>query len=343
MIIFSVDQLNSFLNVNIKSEISKIRFEKKKLKKKNIGNVRTREVICMEDNLSLYRCQKWISKNFFKDEKFPDVAYGYIQNKSYFNFLNEHRGKKSFLRLDIKNFFDSIPKEGVQGIFQKRIRVSDVEERELINIFLLELSLYNDKLAQGYITSPIISNIYFRDADKRISQFCINNKVTYSRYVDDLLFSSDEESAFDGLRGKKFISTINYILKDYNLELNTNKIKKSTKLLSLNGFVVEEEIRLSRKKLKKIVSMLFFIESRKKKITSVKEKDEFKADMSSLYGKKFYYIGNVVDYLTGIRSFLIASKYNEGLKWEEKVNALVDRIEKSILLLYKKFYNEIYD
>jgi RNA-directed DNA polymerase len=38
---------------------------------------------------------------------------------------------------------------------------------------------------------PFLSNLIFIDADAMISDYCIQRKIRYTRYADDLSFSGD--------------------------------------------------------------------------------------------------------------------------------------------------------
>jgi hypothetical protein len=51
---------------------------------------------------------------------------------------------------------------------------------------------FHDKtiIPMGFSTSPIISNISFRKIDILIQKLCVKLNITYTRYADDMLFSS---------------------------------------------------------------------------------------------------------------------------------------------------------
>ena len=260
-----------------------------------------------------------IFNKLFNDECLPDSVCGYVRGKSYFDFLTSHKKNDFFLRVDIKKFFDSITKDNINRLIQQKLKINDESEKKILNDFLLELALFDDSLAQGFVSSPLLSNLYFREADKRIEQFCINNNVTYSRYADDLLFSAK----VDLFKETKFISTLKYICSDLGLSINYKKIKKGNKFISLNGIVVGDEVRLSRKKLSYLKGFLFFIENH------IQDKD-LNIKLAQEFGKKFYYIENVLCFLSGYRSFVISSKSENSTVWNAKASKLILRIEKII-------------
>jgi len=58
---------------------------------------------------------------------------------------------------------------------------------------LTHLTTHNYQLPQGTPTSPYIANLIFIPADLQIADFCKSHKITYTRFVDDLVFSSQSD------------------------------------------------------------------------------------------------------------------------------------------------------
>ena len=317
MDIFSKEQFETFFGIDVQSEISQVKTEKSQFK--IIPNTNKRRIVNLPKKSRIRTLQRMIFNKLFNDECLPDPVCGYVRGKSYFDFLTPHKKNDFFLRVDIKKFFDSITKDNINRLIQQKLKINDESEKKILNDFLLELALFDDSLAQGFVSSPLLSNLYFREADKRIEQFCINNNVTYSRYADDLLFSAK----VDLFKGTKFISTLKYICSDLGLSINYKKIKKGNKFISLNGIVVCDEVRLSRKKLSYLKGFLFFIENH------IQDKD-LNIKLAQEFGKKFYYIENVLCFLSGYRSFVISSKSENSTVWNAKASKLISRIEEII-------------
>jgi RNA-directed DNA polymerase len=68
-----------------------------------------------------------------------------------------------------------------------------------------------------------------------------------------MLFSSEDEKKLDEF----FVKMISNILKSKGFLLNRKKIKRGISEISLNGFVVGENIRISRKKRSDINQFIF--------------------------------------------------------------------------------------
>lgn len=97
-----------------------------------------------------------------------------------------HRGKRYLLKLDLEDFFGSIP-------FQKVYQAAFGQERfpKQIGVMLTTLCCRNDVLPQGAPTSPALSNLVLRWFDDTIGEWCRKRGVSYTRYSDDLTFSAD--------------------------------------------------------------------------------------------------------------------------------------------------------
>lgn len=94
----------------------------------------------------------------------------------------------SLLKLDIRDFFDSILWAHVKEyafpaeIFSEPLRV-----------LLTNLCYDGDRLPQGAPTSPAISNLVMADFDAELGAFCESRGIVYTRYSDDMCFSGAVE------------------------------------------------------------------------------------------------------------------------------------------------------
>lgn len=199
---------------------------------------------------------------------------------------------------------------------------------------LLEIVLtYDNVLPQGFRTSPILSNYYLMRADIRIKKYCDKLGFTYSRYADDIIISTSNEK----LVTKKVIVVINSILTDFNLTLNKRKTRLTKNELSLNGFVIKSEVRLSQSKLKELRRVLFIIEHNNSiEPTELVKKINSDLKINTKNKKRSFSHEYLLNYLSGNRAFLISSLKNASAtsKWYETASSLVIRTECAILKVY---------
>lgn len=73
-----------------------------------------------------------------------------------------------------------------------------------------------NNLVQGFPASPTISNIYLKELDLVLQEFCESHNISYSRYADDLAFSGEGEKIPKRLYDELFKIAV-CILKKYLL------------------------------------------------------------------------------------------------------------------------------
>lgn len=251
----------------------------------------------------LYYMQKHILDNFLSKIELPLCVKGFIKNGSYTNYLTEHINKRYYLRMDIKSFFDTISSEKIKDSFEEYIKFP-----EALYCFI-EICTLKDKLPQGAITSPAISNIIFRRIDQRITKYCQKFNVSYTRYADDLLFSSNN---LNFKEKKWFYKKIKYILKSNGFESNYSKKRVGESEISLGGYVLEKDVHLSRKKLNELNKILYYFKDTSNVSKYVINRNILKTDYINqinklqLQRKKFKDKTDLINYLCGYRAFIIS-------------------------------------
>lgn len=204
-------------------------------------------------------------------------ACGFVSDKSYYDFLRPHITGYYFLRLDITKFFHSIPSIEVKDLLSQHFK-NDKNGAKYSDLDIAYMSVihkvsnaYNvpdlkgkEILPIGFPSSPVISNIIFRRIDILIQKLCEDKSITYTRYADDMLFSSAKSRY---LHSEQFEKEISIFIATLSLKLKKTKRKATENTISLNGYVIQNKkikknpfhtymeepigtIRLSDKKLK---------------------------------------------------------------------------------------------
>ncbi len=130
--------------------------------------------------------QWWILDAILETVPVSDRAFGFISGKNYVDNAREHHGATHILNVDLENFFPSTTFDMVKSVFR------EIGYSEEVSKGLASLTTYAGSLPQGAPTSPMLSNLVFRAYDSEINQICEKIGVKYTRYADDMTFSSVE-------------------------------------------------------------------------------------------------------------------------------------------------------
>lgn len=142
-----------------------------------------------------------------------DAAHGFTPGRSAVSHAELHTGQVAVLRLDLKDFFPSVPAGRVYRLWRtlgydrtvahvltglttnvvpvlvwERV-AAETPEHAVQERFWLGRQLATPHLPQGAPTSPAIANLAAFRLDLRLAGLARSTGLRYSRYADDLTFS----------------------------------------------------------------------------------------------------------------------------------------------------------
>ena len=167
------------------------------------------------------------------------------------NSARMHSGKKWILKMDIKNFYDSVPCDEIQLVVSRVCRRINQYDNSFNYLSLVTL---NGKLPTGAPTSPHIANACFKEIDKEILSVSSALGIDYTRYVDDLTFSSYCKETLELVEKK-----VTTLLEFHGYKINKKKTKyiSDNKQQNILGLVVNNyRVRLPKDFKRKIRAML---------------------------------------------------------------------------------------
>lgn len=202
-----------------------------------------------EPNSTLKYIQRQILKNILENKKVSKYATAYQKGKSLKENAQIHIGKKIILKLDIKNYFDSI---SFYSIYNNCFPIEYFPKG--IGMLLTYLCTYNGYLPQGAPTSAYISNLVMKDFDDELGNWCEINNISYTRYSDDMTFSGD-------FNPNLIIKKVKTMLFKLGFELNKKKIHviKQHQQQKITGIVVNEKMQVEIKYRKEIRKEIYYI------------------------------------------------------------------------------------
>jgi len=190
---------------------------------KRTGGVRT----IHHPSRRLKALQRWLLTNLIERLPTHDTAMGYRIGRSTMDNARRHTGSNYLLRLDFSNFFESITSTDVRAYIADRSHLfsdwltGDIE-------FFCSIVCRNDALTIGAPTSPALSNVLCFDLDQAIQNYCQVRDVSYTRYADDLFFSTRTAGILNSLEAE--VTRICRNLRfPASLTLNPTKVRHSSK------------------------------------------------------------------------------------------------------------------
>lgn len=170
-----------------------------------------------------------------------EVITGFIPGMSILDNARPHVNKQVVLSVDLKNFFPSFTPREIHSLFPTD---KYKQVRELV-------TSSTGKLPQGASTSPMLANWLCKKGDEALVEFCTQHRLAYTRYADDLTFSSltdIDQDIVDELFGM-----INYIF-GQRIRIAPNKIKfmRRHKQQRVTGIVVNEKMSIPRARRKQL-------------------------------------------------------------------------------------------
>jgi RNA-directed DNA polymerase len=117
-------------------------------------------------------------------------VFGYVANRNIQQNAECHRAKRWVLRVDLKDFFPSIHFGRVRGMFL----AAPFSLPAPVATTLAQLVCHENQLPQGSPASPVLSNLICRGLDRALSKLARVHRCTYTRYCDDLIFSTNRRS-----------------------------------------------------------------------------------------------------------------------------------------------------
>jgi RNA-directed DNA polymerase len=176
-----------------------------------------------------------------------DAAMAYREGRSIKDNAAAHVGGGTILKLDFADFFPSIVAGDWRG-YCERYRVFDDEDdvRLSANV-LFRRTKYGSvlHLAIGAPSSPTLSNVLMAEFDQRVAEAVAKDKVSYTRYADDLTFSAKRAHNLVGV--ERAVRRIIREVASPRLRLNEEKTVLATRKFRrvVTGLVLADDGKVS--------------------------------------------------------------------------------------------------
>lgn len=142
----------------------------------------------------LKKIQRNLLRRIFNKVILNDCIQGCVKGKSSVVNGDMHKGNRVFFQTDLKNFFPSISTKMVYNSLRSK-GFSKSVANIIISLTMINTSdsYRGTSLPQGAPTSPFLANLVFEKIDLRILELIKDKDIKYTRWVDDLTFSSKDD------------------------------------------------------------------------------------------------------------------------------------------------------
>lgn len=135
----------------------------------------------------LQDCEAEINEQHkFKDE----LAHGFKRGKSIVSNARMHRHRRYVFNVDLQDFFGTINFGRVRGYF---VANRDFQLHPKVATVLAQIACHNNALPQGSPCSPVVANLIGHLLDVRLAELARDAGCRYTRYADDITFSTNEK------------------------------------------------------------------------------------------------------------------------------------------------------
>ena len=194
-----------------------------------------------------------------------EYAMGFTNGRSVVTNARVHVGMEYVLNIDLKDFFPSIH----QARVWKRLQVPPFKFPQSIANLLAGLCCMKETresekgikidvfvLPQGAPTSPIITNMICDKLDFYLSRLAKRFNMNYTRYADDITFSSMH---YVYRKDGKFMLELERIIKEQGFKINETKtrLQKRGSRQEVTGIIVSDKLNVTQKYVRDIRNILY--------------------------------------------------------------------------------------
>lgn len=186
----------------------------------------------------------------------PTCVYGFVPGRNVTDNAKVHVNQNYVFNIDLQDFFPNFHQARVWKCLQLEPFGFNKEVATVIAGLCCmrkpeahgePKSLANSDyiLPQGAPTSPILTNILCRRLDRKLNGLAKRFGLNYTRYADDITFSSSNNVYQEG---SEFRQELSRIIESENLRINLKKtrLQKKDDRQEVTGLTVNEKVNVSR-------------------------------------------------------------------------------------------------
>ena len=188
------------------------------------------------------------------------ATHGFVSERSIVTNARLHKKRRYVLNIDLENYFPTIHFGRVRGMFMGNPYKLSNE----VATILAQICCHNGALPQGAPTSPVISNMICARLDAKLQQLAKEHQCTYSRYADDITFSTNRSKFPSALAHLSEIGQIEIgdelssVIQENGFQTNPKKTRLQVKQQrqEVTGLTVNRYPNVQRRNIKQVRAIL---------------------------------------------------------------------------------------
>lgn len=331
---------NALYRKKVSSLYAKFKIPKKKGGERTIcAPQRELKIIQKKLSLMLQDCLEQITK---QHEHSSNLSHGFMREKSIYTNATCHKNKNNVLNIDLKDFFDCFNFGRVRGFF---IKNRNFDLHPDIATVIAQIACYNNSLPQGSPCSPIISNLITHSLDIRLSQLASRHSCFYTRYADDITFSTREcifPTSLARIENDEYVigKKLRQEILRSGFEINSTKtrIQYRSSRQDVTGLIVNKKVNVKKEYWKSVRSKCESLFRTGSYYILDDSEEEKKGTLSQLYGQLNFI--DQIDYLNKIKKPIQTNPLYVLARHGNNKAPLFSSREKTFsrFLFYKSFY-----
>lgn len=188
------------------------------------------------------------------------ATHGFVRDRSIVTNARLHKKRRYVLNIDLNNYFPTIHFGRVRGMFMGNPYYLNDE----VATILAQICCHDRVLPQGAPTSPIISNMICARLDAKLQQLAKEHLCTYSRYADDITFSTNRSrfpvalARLSEIGQVEIGNELSLVIEENGFQINSKKTRLQVKQQrqEVTGLTVNKYPNVERRYVKQIRAML---------------------------------------------------------------------------------------
>jgi RNA-directed DNA polymerase len=196
----------------------------------------------------LYECLRELEQSEQRKNK---LSHAFRKGYSIITNAKAHTSRRYVLNIDLQNFFPTLHFGRVRGFFLKN---NQFKLAEPVATLIAQIACNDGVLPQGSPCSPILSELLTHFLDMRLVKLAAKNRCSYTRYADDITFSTNQKefpAALAAAVGEDWVlgDELRSRIEDAAFTINDTKTRMQVRAnhQTVTGLIVNQKVNVPQR------------------------------------------------------------------------------------------------